>query len=264
MGLMREPERRERRAPLPAEDSRRVTRAAALRPINLLTLILGVGVSLTTQWWLLLPLTLVVYTALVALASRDPLFQHRVLHGGEAPPVLPGSRSREGREVSPERRSRWIPRGETRRKVEEALVTYRKVISTLEQTDEVTRTVLEDTPPKLHAAADRLVDVALRRERAASEVQRINQRSGGSQANLSGDLANILHELEEELRTADSEISRTIEQLQELRSRIIRISVSDNSAARAEASVLASSLDEMNFRLDALGETLPPNPPTES
>ena len=258
---MREPERR---ASLPAEDSRRVTRAAALRPINLLTFILGVGVSLTTQWWLLLPLTVVVYTALVALASRDTLFQHRVLHPGEVPPGLPGSRSQEGRGMPPERRAHWLPRGETRRKVEEALVAYRKALSTLEHTDDVTRTVLEDTPPKLHAAADRLVDVARRREEAASEIQRINQRSSGSKANLSEELAKTLHELERELRAADSEISRTAGQLQELRSRIIRISVSDDSAARAEAAVLASSLDEINFRLDALGETLPQEPPEES
>lgn len=258
---MREPERRNQ---LPAEDSSRVTRAAALRPINLLTLILGVGVSLTIQWWwILLPLTVVIYVTLIALATRDPLFQHRVLRGTGAPPVLPSSRDLERQEMSPERRAHWLPRGETRQKVEEALVAYRKVISTLEQTDDVTQTVLEDTAPKLHLAADRLVDVARRREEASSEIQRLKRRSTGSPSNLSEDLAKTLHELEGELRDADIEISQTIEQFQELRSRIVRISISDTIAAKAEASILDSSLDEMNFRLEALGETLPPDSPPE-
>ena len=245
---MQEPERRES---LPAEDSSRVTRAAALRPINLMTLILGVGVSLTLPlWWILLPLTIVTYVALVALASRDPVFQNRVLEKG---PALSSSRNERNQEIPPERRARWLPRGETRQKVEEALVAYRKVTSALEQTDDVTQTVLEDATPKIHSAADRLVDVARRREEAASEIQEINNRH----KDPSADLAKVSGELKAEVRAADIEISRTIEQFQELRARVIRISISDATAASAEASVLNSSLDEINFRLDALGETLP-------
>ena len=52
-------------------------------------------------------------------------------------------------DVSPERRARWLPRGETRERVEAALVVYRKVVVAIEESDEVTRAVLDDAVPKL-------------------------------------------------------------------------------------------------------------------
>ena len=54
--------------------------------------------------------------------------------------------------------------------VDAALAEYRKVVAAIEASDDVTRAVLEDTVPRLHAAADRLVDVALQREKAAETV----------------------------------------------------------------------------------------------
>ena len=57
--------------------------------------------------------------------------------------------------------------------MEAALDVYRKVVAAIEDSDDVTRAVLDDAVPKLHAAADRLVDVAeggrrRRRSRATS------------------------------------------------------------------------------------------------
>ena len=59
-------------------------RAAALRPINVTMLVIGAGVFATTLAWWLLPLTIVTYASLVFLAARDPIFQRKVLGGGEA------------------------------------------------------------------------------------------------------------------------------------------------------------------------------------
>ena len=44
--------------------------------------------------------------------------------------------------------------------MEAALEVYRKVVAAIEASDDVTRAVLDDAVPRLHAAADRLVDVA--------------------------------------------------------------------------------------------------------
>src|SRR5919199_5498051 len=159
---MRGPERRQPGTTLlSAEERRRVARAAALRPINVLMLVIGAGVFATTLAWWIPPLTLVTYSLLVLLSARDPIFGQRVLHGSEG-----GTGDREGRDLSPERRARWLPRGETRERVEAALVVYRKVINAIEQSDDVARAVLGDAVPKLNAAADRLVDVAHGRGRA--------------------------------------------------------------------------------------------------
>jgi hypothetical protein len=142
---MKGPERREPGA-LPSEERRRILRAAALRPINVLMLVIGAGFFATTLTWWIPPLTLVTYILLVALSARDPIFGHRVLHGGEGPArALPTG----DRDVSPERRARWLPRGETREKVEAALVVYRKVVAAVEGSDEVTRGVLDDAVPSI-------------------------------------------------------------------------------------------------------------------
>ena len=103
-----------------------MVRAAALRRMNVLMLAIGaVGFALTLAWWIP-PLTLLTYTLLVLLSARDPIFGHRVLRGSEGATRGPTAGDRE---VSPERRARWLPRGETREKVEAALVVYRKVVA---------------------------------------------------------------------------------------------------------------------------------------
>lgn len=236
------PESSQQRSPLSSGERSKVLKAALSRPMNLLMLGIGAVVFATTlHWWVLLP-TLATYGALVALSARDPLFQRRILQGRPAATTALPSR-----DISPERRARWLPRGETRERIEEALVTYRKVTAAIEEADDVTRAVLEGAIPRLHTAADRLVEVAHRRETAAKEV-RPQKRSGSNTA-----------EIEAEIRAADEEISATMDALSELRARIVRISILDSGSARTEATSLASSLDEMNYRLEALNATFSPS-----
>ena len=231
-------------------------RAAALRPINVVVLVIGVGMFVTllaasvTAWWLL-PLTLATYAALVFLAAKDPIFQGRVLHGERSPHTSPVALH--SHDVSPERRARWLPRGETRQKVEEALEVYRKVVAAIEGSDDVTRAVLEDAVPRLHAAADRLVDVAGSREKAAEVARELSKDTGSSpgtarQSNLRG--------LEERISTADAEISATSEELLDLRAKVVRISIDSANPDRTKD--LNASLDGLNARLEALGETMEP------
>jgi hypothetical protein len=231
-------------------------RASALRPINAAMLVIGVGMFVTllaasvTAWWLL-PLTLATYAALVFLAARDPIFQRKVLGGEQSPHASPVAVH--SHDVSPERRARWLPRGETRQKVEEALDVYRKVVAAIEGSDDVTRAVLEDAVPRLHAAADRLVDVASGREKAAEVARELSKDTGPSpgtarQANLRG--------LEERISAADAEISATSEELLDLRAKIVRISIDSANPDRKKD--LNASLDGLNARLEALGETMEP------
>ncbi|HZC84468.1 MAG TPA: hypothetical protein VE194_08560, partial [Rubrobacter sp.] len=117
-------------------------RVAALRPINVTMLVIGAVAFATTMAWWLLPLTIVTYAALVFLSARDPIFQRKVLGRGEVPKTSPNAV--QSSDVSPERRARWLPRGETRQKVEAALDVYRKVVAAVETSDDVTRTVLDD------------------------------------------------------------------------------------------------------------------------
>ena len=245
---MRGPERRQPGTTLLSpEERRRVTRAAALRPINVLMLVIGAGVFATTLAWWILPLTLVTYSLLVLLSARDPTFGQRVLHGGEG-----GTGDREDRDVSPERRARWLPRGETRERVEAALVVYRKVVNAVEESDDVTRAVLGDAVPKLHAAADRLVDVAHGRERAAEAIRDLREHAGAGSRSREEDL----RELEAKLHAADAEISDTFEQLLNFRAKVARVSIEGGSSDQATA--LNASLEELNARLEALSETMSP------
>jgi hypothetical protein len=225
-------------------------RAAALRPINVIMLVIGVGIFATTLAWWLLPLTFVTYAFLVFLAARDPIFQRKVLGGGEVPKASPGDVER--REVSPERRARWLPRGETRQKVEAALDVYRKVVAAIETSDDVTRSVLEDSVPRLHAAAERLVDVAQGREKAA-EVARDLDRDTGSATTAAARQEN-LRELENRINAADAEISDTFEELLGLRAKVVRVSIDSDNPTRAND--LNASLDGLNARLEALGEVM--------
>ena len=234
-------------------------RAGALRPINVMILVVGAGFFVTTLAWWLLPLTLLTYVSLVFLAARDPVFQRRVLGGATAPEASPNDV--ESRDVSPERRARWLPRGETRQKVEAALDVYRKVVAAIETSDDVTRAVLDDVVPRLHAAADRLVDVARDRERAA-EVARDLGEDTGSAAPTTARQEN-LRELQNRISGADAEISDTYQELLDLRAKVVRISIDTENPARAND--LNTSLDGLNARLEALSELMasPGEPPRE-
>ena len=231
-------------------------RAAAFRPINVMVLVIGVGVSATllaaagAAWWLL-PLTLATYASLVFLAARDPIFRRKIL-GGDAASATPPAAT-QGRDISPERRARWLPRGETRQKVEAALEVYRKVVAAIEDSDDVTRAVLDDAVPRLHAAADRLVDVAEGREKAAEVARDLGQNTETSARTIRQE---NLRELEERIRVADAEISGTSEELIDLRAKVVRISIDANNPARARD--LNASLDGLNARLEALNEVMSP------
>src|SRR5918999_1438361 len=234
-------------------------RAAALRPLNITMLVIGAVVFVTTLTWWFLPLTLATYAALVFLAARDPIFQRKVLGGDEVPETSPDAL--QSPDVSPERRARWLPRGETRQKVEAALDVYRKVVAAIETSDEVTRTVLDDVVPRLHAAADRLVDVAQGRERAA-EVARDLSQDTSSAAPTTARQEN-LRELQNRISAADAEISDTYQELLDLRAKIVQISIDSENPARAND--LDASLDGLNARLEALSELMTPQgePPRE-
>lgn len=250
---MREPERHE---PFSPEERRRITRAAALRPINLLLLFIGAGIFVTTLAWWMPPLTLATYALLVLLSARDPVFGHRVLHGNEG--TARASLGAAGdREISPERRARWLPRGETREKVEAALVVYRKIVAAIEGSDEVTRAVLGDAVSKLHDTASRLVDVAQGREKAAEAIRDLRRHHTGTSAR-SDAREESLRELEDKLRAADAEISETFDELLTLRARVARISIEGSHQTAA----LNASLDELNARLEALSDIMssPPDP----
>src|SRR3712207_7957043 len=224
---MKEPEHREPRA-ISSGERRRIVRAAALRPINILMLVIGAGFFATTLAWWIPPLTLVTYSLLVLLSARDPTFGHRVLHGSEGPARGLSARDRD---VPPERRARWLPRGETREKVEAALVVYRKVVAAVEESDDVTRGVLDAAVPKLHAAANRLVDVAQGRERAAEAIRDLRQNTGASVGSNARE--ENLQALEDRLRAADAEISETFEELLTLRARVARVSIEGGASDQA-------------------------------
>ena len=254
---MRGPERHEPgQISLPPGERRRITRAAALRPVNVLMLVIGAGIFATTLTWWIPPLTLATYALLVYLAARDPDFRHRVLHGSEG--AARSLSAATDRDISPERRARWLPRGETREKVEAALVVYRKVVVAVEESDDVTRAVLGDAVSNLHAAANRLVDVAQGREKAAQTIREIRQNTGTSADSHS--LEENLRGLEDKLRAADVEISETFDKLLTLRARVVRVSIEGRESDQAAA--LNASLDELNARLEALSDTMSPPEPT--
>ena len=242
-------------APLSPEERGRMLRAAALRPLNVVILVIGAGifvttVSVTALAWLLLSLALVTYASLVFLSARDPLFQRKIL--GEDAAQATWRNLVE--DISPERRARWLPRGETRQKVEAALDVYRKVVAAIEDSDDVTREVLHDVLPRLHAAADRLVDVARGREKAAETVRDLRRENGSSAGTAARQ--EDLRKLEERIDAADAEISDTFEELLDLRAKVVRISIDSENSARAKD--LNASLDSLNARLEALSEVMGP------
>lgn len=238
-------------------------RSAFLRPGGLLVAVTGAAFfALTLAWWVI-PITLVTYAVLVFLAARGPLFENGALDGRERRPLQTRSVPPKEGAVSPERRARWLPRGETRRKVEEALELYRRTVSAIEESGDVTRAVLDDALPKLHRVAERLVDVAEKREKAAEVIQALKSRSSpaGSPSSSAGrreDRTAELEGLEKELRAADAEISDTFEKLSTLRARVVRASIESEVATPEAAVKLNADLDELNLRLDALRSTMSP------
>ncbi len=228
-------------SPLSPLERGRMIRASALRPLNLIVLAIGLVFFVATLAWWALPLTLATYAALVFLGARDPFLQSRVL--GREEPVV-----QQPRDLSPERRARWLSRGETRERVDAALAEYRKIVAAVEASDDVTRAVLEDTVPRLHAAADRLVDVALERESAEQTVRELRAKSGPETGARDEDL----RQLERRIQEADTDISATSGQFLDLRAKVVRISIDADNAQRVAA--LNASLDELNARLEALDD----------
>src|SRR5919202_1446885 len=170
---MRDPDRSgEAGGQLSPEARRRVLRAAFVRPWALLMVVIGAVFFAATLTWWIVPLTLATYASLVFLATRDPLFRSRVLEGRERRPEIQPRSLRE-RNVSPERRVRWLPRGETRRKVEAALEVHRRTVFAIEESGDGARAVLDDAVPKLHRVAERLVDIAEKREKAAEAIREL-------------------------------------------------------------------------------------------
>lgn len=237
--------------PLSPEERRRMIRASLLRPMNLAVPVIGVGIFAITLLWWLPPLTAITYAAVVLLSFRDDGFRERVLRGRTVR-QLPNSPASEKSEVPPERRVRWLPRGETRQRVEAALAIYQKVVTAIEESDEVTRAVLGDALPKLYAVAGRLVDVAHNREQTAAALEDIRLHAATSNPERDEDLGR----LQEELEAADAEISGMMDGLLNLRARVVRISIESGGPARAAAGDLNRDLDEMNLRLEALETTL--------
>jgi ribosome-associated translation inhibitor RaiA len=252
---MREPDRLDDAGrQLSPEERRRIVRAAFLRPMNLLVVVVGgIFFALTLLWWTV-PLTLATYAALVFLAVRDPLLRESVLGGRDGRISTLPEVPREERNVSPERRARWLPRGETRQKVEAALEIHRRTVFAIEESDDVVQAVLDDALPKLHRVAGRLVDIAEKRERAAEAIRTLEKTRSGAEHRVERDTE--LAKLENTLRAADTEISSTFEKLSTLRARIVRISVESGVTAQGAAAELNADLDKMNLHLDALRSTM--------
>jgi len=224
--------------------------------MNLLVVVVGgVFFALTLVWWAV-PLTLVTYAVLVFLAVRDPLLRESVLRGRDERASRLLKAPRKGVDVSPERRARRLRHGEAHQKVEAALEVYRGTVFAIEESGDVVRTALDDALPKLHHTAERLVDVAEKRERVAGAIRDLEKTRSGAEHHE--DRGAELAELENVLRAAEAEISNTFGKLSTLRARVVRISVESRGAALDAAAKLNADLDEMNLRLDALHYTLSP------
>lgn len=246
---------REPGEPLSPEARRRVLRAAFLRPLSVLMVIVGsISFALTLVWWVI-PLTLVTYAALVYLAINDPLFQSYVLHGGpRIRPVVSRTSN-----LSPEQHARQLPLGETRQKVEAALEVQRQTILAIKESDEDTKALLDDAVPKLNRVAEYLAQVAEDREKTAGELQALKNRAKASAPSRGGqdnDAAQLAEEFEDGLRAADAEVSGAVQNLLNFRARVVRVSTETGGAAQGETARLNADLDEMNLRLDALHSTM--------
>src|SRR5829696_9052406 len=128
---------------LSPEARKQVRRAAFLRPLNLLVgAIGGTFFVLTLAWWSM-PLTLATYAVLVFFAARDPLFVNSIFERREGRPRRTSPAVTEARDVSAERRARWLPRGETRQKVEAALEVQRRTVVAIQESGDVVQAVLD-------------------------------------------------------------------------------------------------------------------------
>jgi len=235
---------------LSPEERRRVTRAAFLRPMSLLVVVIGaVFFALTLKWWII-PLTLATYAALILLAPHDQIVRNKLLESRENRPggTRPGTLKVTLKERdSLEQRARRLRRGETRRKVESALEVYRRTVFALEESDDAAKALLSDAAPKLRGAAERLVGVAEEREEA-------------DEADRDADL----EKMEKGLRAADAEISDAFEKFSTLRARVLRVFTESGGAAQEAAAELNAELDELNLRLDALRSAVAnPEPPAD-
>lgn len=203
--------------------------------MHLLMLAIGATAFALTRLWWVLPLTLATYAALVFLAVRYEASVEGNPQGGQIRPSylrpLAGTGS-PNRTVSPEKRARRLPQGETRRGVEQALEARRRTLFAIGESDDTTRGALSDAVPKLDAAVERLVDVALLRERAAGAWRR----------GVAPDT----------LREADAGILGAVEELSAVRARVVRISTESGTALRDAAGELNADLDALNLHLEAL------------
>lgn len=241
---------------LSTEARRRVLRAAFLRPMSLLVVVVGgIFFALTLAWWAV-PLTLVTYAALVFLAARDPLFQGYILEG--RPMTRPVPSRTDG--LSPEQRAGRLPAGETRRKVEEALDLYQRTVIAIRESGEETEALLHDAVPKLNQVAARLVEVAERREKLAGETRKLETQLDTSQ---SEDRNSDTAIPESETKAAEARISGTLEKLRTLRARVVRVSTETSAASREAAAEINADLDKMNLRLEALRSPSPSREPSD-
>ncbi|MBV9452825.1 MAG: hypothetical protein JOZ19_01690 [Rubrobacter sp.] len=234
---------------------RRVMRAVFSRPRGLFVVVIGlVFFAMTLVWWVI-PLTLATYAALVFLAARDPLFRNKALEGWNSQSSTQPESSRD-QGISPERRARWLPRGETRRKVEATLEIYQLTLVAIEESGDVAQAVLDDTIPKLRRIAERLVDIAEKREKAAGVVRELDTLYGDPRQRGGGDV--VLSKLKEEIHAADAETSHILKKLSTFHIGVVRVSVESGGKARDSAADLTTDLDEMNLRLEALRSTMSP------
>jgi len=219
-----------------------------LRPMSLLMLVIGAVSFVATLTWWIVPLTLASYVALVFLAARDPLFWESVLEGREG---RPGTRpiSPRNLNVSPKQRVRQLRRGETRRKVEAALEAHRRTRIAIEESGDVAKILLSDALPKLDGLAERLVDVAEKRERTAETIRDLRAHAGTEHREAQN--ADLAH-LENELHAVDAEISATSEKFSTLRTQVVHVFTESGDVAREAAAELMVDLDETNLRLDTL------------
>ncbi|HKH76723.1 MAG TPA: hypothetical protein VKA51_07195 [Rubrobacteraceae bacterium] len=227
-------------------------RAALLRPMALLMVVIGAFFFVATRELWIVPLTLTTYAALVLLAIGDPIFQNRVLGTTEQGQRIP--QAPQHPHSSPEQRARRLPRGASRLRVERALEAHARVLAAVEMSDEATQAALDDALPKLRQVPELLLDVTEAREKAAAEAQTLRSRTARS-GNERGSRA--LASLEEKLRAADEGLLATIpDDLLALRAKVVRASIEDGDAAAERATELDEALDALNRRLDALCSTL--------
>ena len=124
-------------------------------------------------------MTLVTYAIVVFLAARNTLFLDSAFERRESR-LRRQPEATKLRDVSPERRARWLPRGETRQKVEAALEIRRRTAGAIQESDDVVQAVLDDAVPKLDEIAERLIDDAHTREKVADAIQDLEASPGAA------------------------------------------------------------------------------------